>query len=182
MENIEDKGDLAGVALLHFNLNTDESKFRSAENDCTVCTMEHGTYIEPDFDFGNRTSPMFPLGIEAPICSAGSQCVAPNESSKTGCCQKCKPEQLCVQATLAFGGEDDAPRWNICPPGFRCNSFASQLANVVVKVSESEIFLQYDCLIIFIIVTNFFIFHSVKQEKCVWKIRKGDVQIFVKSQ
>ena len=145
MENLEDKGDIAGVAALHFNLNTDTTKFRSAENDCTVCTMEHGTFIKPNFEFGDRTSPNFP-DIEAPICSAGSQCVAEGENSKTGCCQHCKPEQLCVQATLAFGGEEEAPSWNTCPPGFICNSFASQLANVVVQVSASEIYLYFDCL------------------------------------
>jgi len=127
-------GDLLGVIQLHSDLNRiNTSTFTFANNQCSACTMQHGTYITPHFSFGNRTLPDFHDSTLA-ICSAGNQCVG-GKTSTTGCCRPCKDSQVCVKATIASDGLKKADEWNRCPPGYKCDSFSTRLSNVIEKVS-----------------------------------------------
>ena len=134
-----DKDNLAFAIQLHARMSNPNIHFRQAGHTCAKCTLKHGTYIEPNFTFGNRTSFEELENGRYPICAAGDQCVGNSKNGAVGCCHRCNENQFCVSGTLSYGGEQEAEHWNICPPGYLCNSFAKRVINYVEKVSIMSI-------------------------------------------
>ena len=134
--------DVSSAFALHLQTREREG-INQAGFKCNKCTMKHGTYIAPNFSFGNRTNFSELDHGRWPICEAETQCVAVSKKDATGCCQKCEQDQFCVMGTLAFGGKSEAHLWNKCPPGYLCNSLASKFSDYIEKVSICVLSLNY---------------------------------------
>ena len=103
---------------------------------CNECTLKQGTFLGPNFSlFGVRLNENETNSENERFCPQGFQCVGESEDDTHGCCQACNDKQLCTRGSISFGG-DDAGSWNLCPPGFLCDSFAEDVFSYINMVSR----------------------------------------------
>lgn len=125
--------DIGEYLAIQFSL--DVGSFLPATDTCTPCTLKHGGFITPEFSIGALQVENFSVEISAPVCPAGFQCVSENGSDSEGCCERCKSNQICLPGTICLGA-DESSSWNVCPPGFQCDSFAPTVWSAMVQVSQ----------------------------------------------